>query len=98
MPELVRKSSGSSGLTNNLTKLLNDTNLFSEVIFLETEYFLNFEKSRYLGAWHSTNDIQAQAGVARWKKIIDMIEKETINMDIIPIPYKSRAWTAYLDI
>lgn len=96
VPELVRKSSGSSGLTNNLTQLLNELNLFSDVIFSETEYYLNFEKSRYIGAWHSTNDIQAQAGEERWKKIIEMIERETINMDIIPIPYKSRAWTAYL--
>ena len=47
---------------------------------------------------HSTNDIQSQIGMSNWEKIISMIEKETNGMDSIKIPYKSRAWTAYLGI
>ncbi len=95
-PNIIRKSSGSSGITDVLTDLLLDCGKFKDVIFSETQYNLEFPRDRYIGAWHSTNDIQAQAGKSNWKKIINMIENETIGMDLIKIPYKSRAWTAYL--
>ena len=93
---IKRKSSGLSGVTSRLTELLIDSGVFKDVIFSETQYYLNFSRERYIGAWHSTNDIQAQVGESNWKKIITMIEKETLGMDLIKIPYKSRAWTAYL--
>jgi len=93
---IKRKSSGLSGITNRLTELLIESGVFKDVIFSETQYFLNFSRERYIGAWHSTNDIQAQVGESNWKKIINMIENETKGMDLIKIPYKSRAWTAYL--
>lgn len=51
------------------------------------------DKARYLGAWHSVNDIQAQAGESRWQEILSMIEDKIKDMDIIQIPYKIRAWS-----
>lgn len=50
-------------------------------------------KERYLGAWHSVNDIQAQAGQKRWQQILSMIESKIANLDEIAIPYKIRAWS-----
>ena len=93
---IQRKSSGLSGITNRLTQLLIDSEVFEDVIFSETQYYLDFSRERYIGAWKSTNDIQSQVGSSNWEKIISMIEKETEGMNIIKIPYKSRAWTAYL--
>ena len=93
---IKRKSSGLSGITSRLSELLIKSGVFNDVIFSETQYYLNFSRERYIGAWHSTNDIQAQVGESNWKKIIKMIENETKGMDTIKIPYKSRAWTAYL--
>ena len=52
------------------------------------------DKARYLGAWHSVNDIQAQAGEQRWKKILEMIESKILGLQTLEIPYKIRAWTA----
>ena len=93
---ITRKSSGLSGITSRLTELLIESRVFKDVIFSETQYNLEFSRERYIGAWHSTNDIQSQVGMSNWEKIISMIEKETNGMDSIKIPYKSRAWTAYL--
>lgn len=36
---------------------------------MECDYKEFWDKERYLGAWHSVNDIQAQAGEKRWKEI-----------------------------
>jgi len=44
--------------------------------------------------WHSVNDIQAQAGEQRWKKILEMIESKISGLETLEIPYKIRAWTA----
>ena len=60
---IKRKSSGLSGITSRLTELLiKKSGVFKDVIFSETQYNLNFSRENYIGAWHSTNDIQAQVG------------------------------------
>ena len=51
------------------------------------------DKNRYIGAWKSVNDIQAQAGEKRWNQILSMIEKKIDVFDKIEIPYKIRAWS-----
>ena len=93
--DIKRVSSGSSGLTETLTRKLIECERFEDVFFMETEYELQIPKTRYMGAWHSTNDIQAQAGPVKWQKILKTIEKEIEHLDTIPVPYKSRAWTAF---
>lgn len=47
-----------------------------------------------MGAWHSVNDIQAQAGEKKWKEILNMIESKISKMEKIEVSYKIRAWTA----
>ena len=94
VPELKRVSSGSGEFTKTLSRDLVSTGQFADVIYMEQEYDILMSKDRYMGAWHSTNDIQAQAGPERWKRILSMIEAEVKHLDTIPVPYKTRAWTA----
>ncbi|TLD88191.1 class I SAM-dependent methyltransferase [Helicobacter sp. MIT 05-5294] len=92
VPELARVSSG----TQNVKKweeILLSTGDFKDYFFMECDYVEVMDKARYLGAWHSVNDIQAQAGEQRWKEILVMIESKIKGLDIIEIPYKIRAWS-----
>lgn len=93
VPELARVSSG----TQNVKKweeILVSTGDFTDCFFMECDYIEIMDKARYLGAWHSVNDIQAQAGEQRWKKILEMIESKISGLETLEIPYKIRAWTA----
>lgn len=86
----------SSG-TQNVKKweeVLVSTGDFKDCFFMECDYTELWDKERYLGAWHSVNDIQAQAGKDRWEKIIKMIEDKISHLQNIEVPYKIRAWTA----
>ena len=91
VPELARVSSG----TQNVKKweeILVSTGHFKDCFFMECDYLEVMSKERYLGAWHSVNDIQAQAGQKRWQHILSMIESKITHLDEIEIPYKIRAW------
>ena len=46
-------------------------------------------KERYMGAWRSVNDIQAQAGPERFEEIMKRIEQKV--GDEIVVPYRQRA-------
>ena len=92
IPELKRISSGSQS-TKRWEYILISTNHFKDCIFMETDHQESMSKERYMGAWHSVNDIQSQAGSKRWQEILHMIENEIKNLDIIDVPYKIRAWS-----
>ncbi|MCR6587650.1 class I SAM-dependent methyltransferase [Campylobacter insulaenigrae] len=92
VPELARVSSGTQNV-KNWEEILVSTGDFKDCFFMECDYYELMDKQRYLGAWHSVNDIQAQAGKARWEEILKMIENKISSMDVIKIPYKIRAWT-----
>lgn len=92
VPELTRVSSG----TQNVKKwdeILVSTGHFKDCFFMECDYLESMSKERYIGAWHSVNDIQAQAGQKRWHRILSMIESKISHLDEIEIPYKIRAWS-----
>lgn len=93
VPELQRISSGKQNV-KKWEEILISTGDFKDCFFMECDYQETMSKERYLGAWHSVNDIQAQAGSERWEKILKMIEGEISNMNEIIVPYKIRAWTA----
>jgi ubiquinone/menaquinone biosynthesis C-methylase UbiE len=93
-PSISRVSSGSKTNTKKWEEILISTGHFSNVIFMEVDHIEVMSKERYLGAWNSVNDIQAQAGPDNWSKILAMIEKEIAHLDMIEVPYKNRAWTA----
>jgi ubiquinone/menaquinone biosynthesis C-methylase UbiE len=92
VPELKRVSSGSQS-TKQWEYILVSTGDFKDCLFMETDHLENMSKDRYMGAWHSVNDIQVQAGEKRWKDIISMIESEIKDLEMIKVPYKIRAWT-----
>lgn len=85
-------SSGTQN-TKKWEEVLCSTGDFTDCFFMECDYIEVMDKARYLGAWHSVNDIQAQAGEQRWKEILRMIESKIKGLDIIEIPYKIRAWS-----
>lgn len=93
VPELTRISSGLQN-TKKWEEILVSTGDFTDCFFMECDYKEFWDKERYLGAWHSVNDIQAQAGEKRWKEILEMIEAKISHMEKIEMSYKMRAWTA----
>lgn len=93
VPEINRVSSGSKEYLIGLEEKLVFNNYFDHLFFLEAPHEERMSKERYLGAWRSVNDIQAQAGKEKFEKIMSRIESEIQSMDEIIVPYKTRAWT-----
>lgn len=93
VPELNRVSSGLQN-AKNWDEVLIKSGHFTDCVFMECAYKEIWSKERYLGAWHSVNDIQAQAGQKRWEQILAMIEAKIAPFKELEIPYKIRAWTA----
>lgn len=93
VPELKRVSSGSKKNIGDIEGKMLSTNYFSNLIFVEASYNVVMTKERYIGAWRSVNDIQAQAGPERFEKIIKNIEEIIAPYPEVVVPYKSRAWT-----
>jgi ubiquinone/menaquinone biosynthesis C-methylase UbiE len=93
VPELNRVSSGSAKYTVGLESLLVSTGQFEDLIFMEAQHEVVMDVQRFLGAWRSVNDIQAQAGPQRFAAIMKMIEGEVAGLVSVSVPYKTRAWT-----
>lgn len=93
VPEVTRVSSGSSKYTQGVEHTLVGTGHFRNVIFMEAPHVEVMSKERYLGAWRSVNDIQAQAGPERFARILAAIEEEIRDLDAVPVPYRTRTWT-----
>lgn len=93
IPGLTRVSSGAKKNIGDIEGKLLSTDYFSNLIFVEADYEVAMSKDRYIGAWRSVNDIQAQAGAEKFEKIIKNIEEIIEPYPEIVVPYKSRAWT-----
>lgn len=93
VPSLKRISSGNSSFTEQLPRLLVADSLFHDLLFLEAPHTEQMTQERYLGAWRSVNDIQAQAGPEQFEKILTMLKEEVAPFPLLEIPYKTRAWT-----
>ncbi len=93
IPELKRVSSGGKNNIGDIEGKLLSTDLFSNLFFMEAEHEVVMSKERYMGAWRSVNDIQAQAGPERFQMILKKIEEIIEPYPEIVVPYKSRAWT-----
>ena len=61
-PNIERVSSGRSGITNQLTELLENSPLFEDIVYLEGRHVIFMSPERYLGAWKSVNDLRVQLG------------------------------------
>jgi ubiquinone/menaquinone biosynthesis C-methylase UbiE len=93
VPELKRVSSGGGKYTQTLFADLVSTGHFKEPIFVEALHDVSMTPERYLGAWRSVNDIQAQAGPERFEKIMNTIAEHIAGLKEVVVPYKTRAWT-----
>jgi len=93
VPHLNRVSSGSRANMKNMDRTLVSTPYFEDIFLIEGPYDVVMSKERYMGAWRSVNDIQAQAGEVMFQKVLAAIEDKISNMDQITVPYLSRAFT-----
>ena len=93
-PDLKRVSSGCSGITANLTELLNDTPYFEDVVYLEGYHSISMTVERYLGAWRSVNDVRVQLGPEKFDSFIRFVEDKVADLDNIKVTYLTRAWSA----
>ena len=93
-PGLQRVSSGSSGITINLTDKLLETNLFEDVIFLEGRHVINMSPERYIGIWKSVNDLQAQMGSRKFEEFLKFVDQKVRGQEVIEATYLTRAWSS----
>ena len=93
IPNLKRNSSGSRSNMKGMEDKLLSTPYFQDLFLVEAPHQEVMTKERYMGAWRSVNDIQAQAGEEVFQKILQMIESKIAGMDTITVPYLSRAFT-----
>lgn len=93
VPNLKRNSSGSRSNMKDMESKLLSTPYFADLFLVEAPHQEIMTKERYMGAWRSVNDIQAQAGEEVFQQILLMIESKIADKDTITVPYLSRAFT-----
>jgi ubiquinone/menaquinone biosynthesis C-methylase UbiE len=93
VPLLKRVSSGSKTYTEGLEQTLVSTGHFSGVVFCEGAHQVSMTPERYLGAWRSVNDIQAQAGPEVFERLMLAISDRVRHLPEVVVPYRTRAWT-----
>jgi hypothetical protein len=93
-PSIERVSSGRSGITETLTERLLESRYFHDVVHMEGRHVVEMSPDRYLGAWKSVNDLQAQLGAAKFKEFLGRVEKRISGLDVIEATYLTRAWCA----
>jgi ubiquinone/menaquinone biosynthesis C-methylase UbiE len=93
-PDLVRVSSGRSGITATLTERLWACGNFQDVVYLEGRHVRQMTPEEYIGAWRSVNDIQSQLGAQKFASFLDYVREQTASHDRIETVYLTRAWAA----
>ena len=93
VPTLKRVSSGRAKNSRDWTDDLQSTRHFTNCLFMEARHEIAMSQERYLGAWRSVNDIQAQAGPEKFELLLGLIREKIDGLDEVVVPYKTRAWT-----
>jgi SAM-dependent methyltransferase len=93
-PDILRVSSGRSGITESLTGMLSSKPQFSEVLYLEGRHSVHQTPAQYIGVWRSVNDLQVQLGRELFRKFLDFTERRVAGLTAIETTYVTRAWTA----
>ncbi len=93
VPDLKRVSSGRAKNSRDWTDDLQSTGHFTDCLFMEARHEIAMTHERYIGAWRSVNDIQAQAGPEKFELLLDRIHQIIADLDAVTVPYKTRAWT-----
>lgn len=93
VPNLKRVSSGSRANMKDMDQKLLSTPYFEDIFLVEGPHEVIMSKERYMGAWRSVNDIQAQAGKEKFQRILAAIEEQIAGLEQVVVPYLSRAFT-----
>jgi SAM-dependent methyltransferase len=93
IPGLRRVSSGAAKYTSDMEETLLASGDFEDVLFVEAPHEETMTPERYMGAWRSVNDIQAQVGPTRFGEILAAIEATIADLDRVVVPYRTRSWT-----
>ena len=93
-PDIRRKSSGRSGLTERLTDLLSAKPQFSDVLYLEGRHLVRQTPEQFIGAWRSVNDLQVQLGPELFDRFLEFAKKRVAGLAEIETTYWTRAWMA----
>lgn len=94
-PSIKRISSGRSTNTEELMKKLNSTPYFHNVNYLEGQHVIRMSRERYLGIWHSVNDLPVQLGTKKFQQFLDFVNDITAGVDTIEAAYLTRAWSVF---
>ena len=93
-PGYKRMSSGNGGRTENLTYKLCSSGLFTDVVYIEGRHVASISPEKYIGAWHSVNDVQHQLGPDKFLDFINHLKQELKGTDTVDVTYQTRAWSA----
>lgn len=93
-PDLVRVSSGMSGITEVLEDLLVGSHLFEDVVYMEARHTIEMTPERYVGAWRSVNDLRVQLGPETFDAFLRFVIRLVENESCIETEYVTRAWSA----
>lgn len=90
-----RISSGRSGIAENMTKVLQESNYFKNIVYCESLDKVQISPTQYIGAWGSVNDVRSQLGEENFIHFIsDLREILKTNYEV-PVYYLTRCWIAY---
>ena len=93
-PNIMRVSSGRSGITKSLTEQLCASPYFEDVVYLEGRHVIEMTQERYLGAWRSVNDLRVQLGPEKFDAFLAFVEQRIASLQVIEATYLTRAWSA----
>lgn len=93
-PDLVRKTSGRTGLVEVLADKLWQHPDFDDVITLEGRELVHQSTQQYLGVWRSVNDVQVQLGPEGFQRFLDYAEQRITPDGGVDTLYLTRAWAA----
>lgn len=89
-----RVSSGRSGITNELSKILRASTYFKVVTYCEAMDVVNVTPQHYIGAWRSVNDVRSQLGEEKFEQFIGDVTSMTSHLEYVDVHYLTRAWIA----
>ena len=89
-----RVSSGLSGITSKLRKILENSGIFRSVVYVDAVDVVQRSHKEYLGAWRSVSDIQVQLGKSNFSEFMEDVEKIVSKSPMVEVHYLTRAWIA----
>jgi ubiquinone/menaquinone biosynthesis C-methylase UbiE len=93
-PNLIRKSSGRSGITADLSNRLHNCGYFDEIMYIESRHTLKMSVERYLSAWRSANDVQAQLGKEKFELFLNFVVSQLSSVSYVDAEYLTRSWSS----